>query len=136
MIHTRSADDDTIATLARDADGLEVVLHCFYPKSLKKIKRKVDLAALEPAPTKVVANLPYGVAATVILRTVSDLPQVTTWVAMVQKEVGERFAARAGTSAYGVPSVLAQLACDVKVCGPCRVPSSTPCRTSTPSWWA
>jgi 16S rRNA (adenine1518-N6/adenine1519-N6)-dimethyltransferase len=34
---------------------------------------------------------------------------------MVQKEVGERFAAHAGTSAYGVPSVLAQLACEVKV---------------------
>ena len=76
---------------------------------------KLDLAALDPAPTKVVANLPYGVAATVILRTVTELPGVTTWVAMVQKEVGERFAARAGTSAYGVPSVLAQLACDVRV---------------------
>jgi 16S rRNA (adenine1518-N6/adenine1519-N6)-dimethyltransferase len=79
---------------------------------------KLDLGALDPAPTKVVANLPYGVAASVILRTVSDLPQVTTWVAMVQKEVGERFAARPGTSAYGVPSVLAQLAADVKVLRP------------------
>ena len=29
MIHTRAADDDTIATLARDAQGLEVILHCF-----------------------------------------------------------------------------------------------------------
>jgi 16S rRNA (adenine1518-N6/adenine1519-N6)-dimethyltransferase len=79
---------------------------------------KLDLAALDPAPTKVVANLPYGVAASVILRTISDLPQVTTWVAMVQKEVGARFAAQAGTSAYGVPSVLAQLACDVQVLRP------------------
>src|SRR5215218_10991223 len=79
---------------------------------------KLDLAALDPEPTKVVANLPYGVAATVILRTLSDLPDVTTWVAMVQKEVGERFAAQAGTSAYGVPSVLAQLACDVRVLRP------------------
>ncbi|MET0817023.1 MAG: 16S rRNA (adenine(1518)-N(6)/adenine(1519)-N(6))-dimethyltransferase RsmA, partial [Solirubrobacteraceae bacterium] len=79
---------------------------------------KLDLAALDPAPTKVVANLPYGVAATVILRTVAELPEVTTWVAMVQKEVGERFAAKAGTSAYGVPSVLAQLACDVRVLRP------------------
>ena len=79
---------------------------------------KLDLAALEPEPAKVVANLPYGVAATVILRTVAELPRVTTWVAMVQKEVGERFAARAGTSAYGVPSVLAQLACDVRVLRP------------------
>jgi TatD DNase family protein len=29
VIHTRAAEDDTIATLARDADGLEVILHCF-----------------------------------------------------------------------------------------------------------
>ncbi len=79
---------------------------------------KLDLAALDPAPTKVVANLPYGVAATVILRTVECLPEVTTWVAMVQKEVGERFAARPGSAAYGIPSVLAQLACDVKVIRP------------------
>ena len=79
---------------------------------------KLDLAGLDPAPTKVVANLPYGVAATVILRTIEALPQVRTWVAMVQKEVGERFAARAGTPAYGVPSVLAQLACDVRVVRP------------------
>jgi 16S rRNA (adenine1518-N6/adenine1519-N6)-dimethyltransferase len=79
---------------------------------------KLDVTALDPAPTKVVANLPYGVAATVILRTIADLPRVTTWVAMVQREVGERFAARPGTSAYGVPSVLAQLACDVRVLRP------------------
>jgi 16S rRNA (adenine1518-N6/adenine1519-N6)-dimethyltransferase len=37
---------------------------------------------------------------------------------MVQKEVGERLAARPGTSAYGLPSVLAQLACDVRVLRP------------------
>jgi 16S rRNA (adenine1518-N6/adenine1519-N6)-dimethyltransferase len=79
---------------------------------------KLDLRELDPPPTKVVANLPYGVAATVILRTITDLPGVTTWVAMVQREVGERFAATAGSSAYGVPSVLAQLACDVKVLRP------------------
>ena len=29
VIHTRAADDDTIATLARDARGLDVILHCF-----------------------------------------------------------------------------------------------------------
>jgi 16S rRNA (adenine1518-N6/adenine1519-N6)-dimethyltransferase len=75
----------------------------------------LDLATLRPAPTKVVANLPYGIAATAILRTVFELPSVTRWVAMVQKEVGERLAARPGTAAYGVPSVLAQLACDVRV---------------------
>src|ERR1700742_1733432 len=74
---------------------------------------KLDLA-FDPAPTKVVANLPYGVAATVLLRTL-ELDSVQTWVAMVQKEVGERLAAGPRTPAYGVPSVIAQLAADVRV---------------------
>ena len=76
---------------------------------------RLDLGALDPAPTKVVANLPYGIAAGAILRTIEDLGAVTGWVGMVQKEVGERFAAAPGSGAYGVPSVLAQLACDVQV---------------------
>ena len=37
---------------------------------------------------------------------------------MVQREVGERLAAAPGTRAYGVPSVLAQLACEVRVLRP------------------
>ena len=78
----------------------------------------LDLTALDPAPTKVVANLPYGVAATVILRTLDGLPDVTSWVVMVQREVGERLAASPGTAAYGAPSVLAQLAAEVKVLRP------------------
>jgi 16S rRNA (adenine1518-N6/adenine1519-N6)-dimethyltransferase len=78
----------------------------------------VDLTMLDPAPTKVVANLPYSIAATVILRTISELPGVRSWVVMVQREVGERLAAAPGTPAYGAPSVLAQLACDVKVLRP------------------
>ena len=75
----------------------------------------VDLRALNPAPTAFVANLPYGVAATVVLRTIEELPELRRWVVMVQREVGERFAARAGDDAYGIPSVLAQLSCDVEV---------------------
>ncbi len=74
-----------------------------------------DLASLTPAPGKIVANLPYAVAATMILRTIDELPSVQSWVVMVQREVGERFAAAPGSSAYGVPSVLAQLACEVRV---------------------
>jgi 16S rRNA (adenine1518-N6/adenine1519-N6)-dimethyltransferase len=75
----------------------------------------IDLAALDPQPGKVVANLPYGVAAGVLLRSIEELQSVRLWVAMVQREVGERLAARAGTGAYGLPSVLAQLACEVEV---------------------
>jgi 16S rRNA (adenine1518-N6/adenine1519-N6)-dimethyltransferase len=79
---------------------------------------RLDLAALDPAPTKVVANLPYGIAAGAILRTLEELPSVQRWVGMVQKEVGERLAAAPGSAAYGVPSVLAQLAADVRVLRP------------------
>jgi 16S rRNA (adenine1518-N6/adenine1519-N6)-dimethyltransferase len=75
----------------------------------------LDLTSLQPAPTKVVANLPYGIAATVLLRTIDELPSVSSWVVMVQREVGERLAASPASAAYGVPSVLAQLACEVKV---------------------
>lgn len=75
----------------------------------------LELAALSPAPTKVVANLPYGIAAGAILRTIEQLAQARSWVAMVQREVGERLAAAPGGGEYGTPSVLAQLACDVRV---------------------
>lgn len=75
----------------------------------------LDLGALRPAPGKVVANLPYGIAASALLRTIEELPGVTLWVAMVQREVGERLAAAPGGAAYGIPSVIAQLACEVRV---------------------
>jgi 16S rRNA (adenine1518-N6/adenine1519-N6)-dimethyltransferase len=76
---------------------------------------ELDLASLDPAPDKVVANLPYGIAAKIILRTIEELPGVQRWLVMVQREVGERLAAPVGTRAYGAPSVLAQLACEVRI---------------------
>jgi 16S rRNA (adenine1518-N6/adenine1519-N6)-dimethyltransferase len=78
----------------------------------------LDLSSLEPAPTAIVANLPYSIAATVILRTIDELVSVDSWVVMVQREVGERLAATVGDPAYGAPSVLAQLACEVRVLRP------------------
>ena len=76
---------------------------------------KLDFGALVPTPTKVVANLPYGVAATVLLKSIAELPGASLWVAMVQREVGERLAAGPGGRVYGATSVLAQLACEVRV---------------------
>jgi 16S rRNA (adenine1518-N6/adenine1519-N6)-dimethyltransferase len=76
---------------------------------------KVDLGSFRPTATKVVANLPYGVAATVVLKSIEELPGAGLWVAMVQREVGERLAAGPGGKTYGATSVLAQLSCEVRV---------------------
>ena len=76
---------------------------------------RLDFAELSPLPGKVVANLPYGVAATVLLKSVEELPDATLWVAMVQREVGERLAATPQGKVYGATSVLAQLSCEVQV---------------------
>jgi 16S rRNA (adenine1518-N6/adenine1519-N6)-dimethyltransferase len=76
---------------------------------------KIDLAALVPAPTALVANLPYSIATPLILRTVEELPSLTRWTAMVQREIADRLRAEPGGRVYGSPSVLVQLACDVRL---------------------
>ena len=71
---------------------------------------KLDLASLEPAPTKLVANLPYNVATPLVAESLDGLPSVQLWCVMVQREVADRFFAEPGTKAYGGVSVLVQLA--------------------------
>jgi 16S rRNA (adenine1518-N6/adenine1519-N6)-dimethyltransferase len=75
----------------------------------------LDLGALDPPPNKVVANLPYGVGVPALLKTIGELPQVDLWCVMVQREIADRLAASPGTKAYGIPSVLVQLSCNVKL---------------------
>ena len=70
----------------------------------------LDLAALEPPPTKLVANLPYNVATPVVAESLTGLPGLELWCVMVQREVGDRFFADPSTKAYGAVSVLVQLA--------------------------
>ncbi len=76
---------------------------------------KLDLAALDPAPTAMVANLPYSVATPLILRTVELLPSLSSWTVMVQREIADRLRATPGGRIYGSPSVIVQLACEVEL---------------------
>lgn len=76
---------------------------------------RLDLGALEPAPTAVVSNLPYSIATPVLLRTIAALPSVRTWTVMVQREIADRLRAAPGSRTYGAPSVVAQLACEVEL---------------------
>jgi 16S rRNA (adenine1518-N6/adenine1519-N6)-dimethyltransferase len=73
---------------------------------------RLDLAALEPAPTKLVSNLPYNIATPLIAESLDGLPGVELWCVMVQREVADRFFARPSTKAYGAVSVLVQLAAE------------------------
>jgi 16S rRNA (adenine1518-N6/adenine1519-N6)-dimethyltransferase len=75
----------------------------------------LDLDALRPPPTAVVSNLPYSVATPVILRTIEELPSLRRWTVMVQREIADRLRAGPGNRIYGAPSVLVQLACEVKL---------------------
>lgn len=76
---------------------------------------RLDLAALDPAPTRMVSNLPYSIATPMILRTIAVLPTIGTWTVMVQREIAERLRAAPGTRVYGAPSVLVQFACEVRL---------------------
>lgn len=79
---------------------------------------RLDLTALEPAPTAIVSNLPYSIATPLIIRTIEELPSVGRWTVMVQREIADRLRAEAGSREYGGPSVLVQLACETKMLRP------------------
>jgi 16S rRNA (adenine1518-N6/adenine1519-N6)-dimethyltransferase len=73
---------------------------------------RLDLAALAPGATKLVANLPYNIATPLLVESLDGLPEVRLWCVMVQREVAERLFAGPGTKAYGAVSVLVQLVCE------------------------
>jgi 16S rRNA (adenine1518-N6/adenine1519-N6)-dimethyltransferase len=61
-------------------------------------------AALDPAPTALVANLPYNVAVPVVLHLLAVLASLRRGLVMVQQEVADRLTAGPGSRIYGAPS--------------------------------
>jgi 16S rRNA (adenine1518-N6/adenine1519-N6)-dimethyltransferase len=76
-----------------------------------------DYTQILTGPTTVVANLPYNVATPLVLHLLETQPLITRMLVMVQKEVGERFAAYAGDEAYGAVSLRVQYYADASVVG-------------------
>jgi 16S rRNA (adenine1518-N6/adenine1519-N6)-dimethyltransferase len=70
---------------------------------------RVDVSALTPVPTKLVANLPYNVATPLVVETLEHAATLERWCVMVQREVADRFFASPRTKAYGAVSVLVRL---------------------------
>ena len=60
-----------------------------------------SLSGVAPVPNKLVSNLPYQVAATLILKLLQELPSVGRLVVMVQAEVADRICAGPGSRVYG-----------------------------------
>lgn len=85
--------------------------------------RTVDWGALlDDSGWALVANLPYNIATPLILDLLADVPAIGRMLVMVQREAGERLAARAGNSAYGIPSVKVAYWGEARVVG--RVPAT------------
>jgi 16S rRNA (adenine1518-N6/adenine1519-N6)-dimethyltransferase len=89
------------ATVADRAPGLAGRLTVTTADALRV--RAADLPG--PAPTALVANLPYNVGVPVVLHLLAELPGIRRGLVMVQAEVADRLAAPPGSRAYGVPSV-------------------------------
>jgi 16S rRNA (adenine1518-N6/adenine1519-N6)-dimethyltransferase len=104
-LHTVEIDRSLEPALAALAARPDVSLH--WGDAMK-----LDLAALRPQPTAVVANLPYAVATPLLLRTIEELPRVMTWTVMVQLEIAERLRAAPGSRTYAAPSAVLQLSCE------------------------
>ncbi len=70
-----------------------------------------------PAPTALVANLPYNVAVPVLLHLLERFGSIRRTLVMVQAEVADRLAAGPGSRTYGIPSVKAAWYASVKRAG-------------------
>jgi 16S rRNA (adenine1518-N6/adenine1519-N6)-dimethyltransferase len=74
---------------------------------------KMDPAALSG--DAVVANLPYNLAASIVLKVLTEVPSVASLTVMAQREVGERLTAASGNKVYGQTSVLVAFHASTKV---------------------
>ncbi|GIJ53605.1 16S rRNA (adenine(1518)-N(6)/adenine(1519)-N(6))-dimethyltransferase RsmA [Virgisporangium aurantiacum] len=82
--------------------------------------KRVAAADLVPAPTALVANLPYNVAVPVVLNLLAALPTLASGLVMVQKEVADRLTAEPGSRTYGIPTAKLAWYADARPAG--RVP--------------
>lgn len=87
--------------------------HALAPALLQALR--AARAAVGPGRVRCVSNLPYNAATPVLLGLLALDDPPDTITAMVQREVGEKFLARAGGGDYGPPSVLRALQADGRI---------------------
>lgn len=104
-----------------DAESVQY-LKLHFPASLEK--RIIEADFLKMDLTQVfggkkfclIGNYPYNISSQIFFKVVDHRELIPCCSGMIQKEVAERLAARPGTKAYGVLSVLIQVWYDVEYC--------------------
>ncbi|WP_304426862.1 16S rRNA (adenine(1518)-N(6)/adenine(1519)-N(6))-dimethyltransferase RsmA [uncultured Adlercreutzia sp.] len=100
----------SVVAVERDPDLPAVLADTLAPWAdrfalIEKDALDLTEADLPLVPNKLVANLPYAVAATVVLDYFQNFPFLESATVMVQKEVADRMAAAVGTKNYGAYTV-------------------------------
>jgi 16S rRNA (adenine1518-N6/adenine1519-N6)-dimethyltransferase len=109
LVHAVELDPDLLPSLRQAVgDRNNVVVH-------EGDALRFDYSALDPAPNRLVANLPYNIASPLVLALLEDLDSLRTLRFMVQLEVARRMAAERGTKDYASYAVLAQLLASVRI---------------------
>lgn len=96
------------AVLADTLHGFDGRFALVEKDALDVAAEDVEAAAASvsaPFPGKLVSNLPYAVAATVVLDYLQRFDALASMTVMVQREVAERMAASPGTKSYGAYTV-------------------------------
>jgi 16S rRNA (adenine1518-N6/adenine1519-N6)-dimethyltransferase len=124
-------DANTVRKVVRDAEIVSVEIDAGMVAALREVisdddgvaivhadALTVDLAAILPdEPVPLVANLPYSTATALVLRALLS-GRCARALVMVQKEVGQRWAATVGNASYSAVSVKLAALADITVVGP------------------
>lgn len=109
LVHAVELDPDVLPALREVVGGREnVVVH-------EGDALRLDYSLLDPAPTRLVANLPYNIASPLVLALLEEVETLETLRFMVQLEVARRMAAVRGSRDYAAYAVLAQLLASVRI---------------------
>ena len=98
---TCAQDAERLTLLWGDALRLVPLVPSATAAPIGSLSSPSSLSGVAPVPNKLVSNLPYQVAATLILKLLQELPSVGRLVVMIQAEVADRICAGPGSRVYG-----------------------------------
>ena len=108
-----------------ELDGESVsYLRLHYPATLEHRIIEADFLKLDLAsddvfgkqPFCLIGNYPYNISSQIFFKVIDYRDQIPCCSGMIQKEVAERMAAKPGSKAYGILSVLVQVWYDIEYC--------------------